>query len=134
MNAKFSFSTNPSILDTRIHLIKTSVKRTLLGRSKRQEKNTCPFQIRAGINVKFLIRAGLYILKSLWSRVKTFLILWDSARLKILDFRLRGNDAKGGFKTFYETIKINKAIGIRGIILSSAILLGFVDSAKMVGK
>jgi hypothetical protein len=26
--------------------------------------------------------------------------------LKILDSRLRGNDAKGGFKTFYETINI----------------------------
>jgi len=26
--------------------------------------------------------------------------------LKILDPRLRGNDAKGGSKTFYETIKI----------------------------
>jgi hypothetical protein len=25
--------------------------------------------------------------------------------LKILDSRLRGNDVKGGFKTFYETIK-----------------------------
>jgi len=27
--------------------------------------------------------------------------------LKILDSRLRGNDAKGGFKTFYETIKFD---------------------------
>jgi len=27
--------------------------------------------------------------------------------LKTLDSRLRGNDAKGRFKTFYETIKIN---------------------------
>ena len=26
--------------------------------------------------------------------------------LRILDSRLRGNDAKGGFKTFYETINI----------------------------
>jgi hypothetical protein len=26
--------------------------------------------------------------------------------LKILDSRLRGNDAKGDFKTFYETINI----------------------------
>ena len=26
--------------------------------------------------------------------------------LKILDSRLRGNDVKGRFKTFYETIKI----------------------------
>ena len=26
--------------------------------------------------------------------------------LKILDSRLRGNDAKGGFNSFYETIKI----------------------------
>ena len=26
--------------------------------------------------------------------------------LKTLDSRLRGNDAKGRFKTFYETIKI----------------------------
>jgi hypothetical protein len=26
--------------------------------------------------------------------------------LKILDSRLRGNDAKGGFKTFYETINL----------------------------
>jgi hypothetical protein len=26
-------------------------------------------------------------------------------QLKILDSRLRGNDPKGGFKTFYETIK-----------------------------
>jgi hypothetical protein len=29
--------------------------------------------------------------------------------LKILDSRLRGNDAKGGFKTFYETINIDGA-------------------------
>jgi hypothetical protein len=28
--------------------------------------------------------------------------------LKTLDPRLRGNDAKGRFKTFYETIKIEK--------------------------
>jgi hypothetical protein len=28
--------------------------------------------------------------------------------LKILDSRLRGNDAKGGFKTFYETINIER--------------------------
>jgi hypothetical protein len=27
--------------------------------------------------------------------------------LKILDSRLRGNDPKGGFKTFYETINID---------------------------
>ena len=27
--------------------------------------------------------------------------------LKTLDSRLRGNDAKGRFKTFYETIKLN---------------------------
>ena len=30
--------------------------------------------------------------------------------LKILDSRLRGNDAKGGFKTFYETINIERSI------------------------
>jgi len=29
-------------------------------------------------------------------------------RLKILDYRLRGNDAKEDFKTFYETIKIDQ--------------------------
>jgi hypothetical protein len=28
--------------------------------------------------------------------------------LKILDSRLRGNDAKGDFKTFYQSIKIEK--------------------------
>jgi hypothetical protein len=28
--------------------------------------------------------------------------------LKILDSRLRGNDVKGGFKTFYETIRIKR--------------------------
>jgi hypothetical protein len=27
--------------------------------------------------------------------------------LKILDSRLRGNDAKGGFKTFYENINVH---------------------------
>ena len=27
--------------------------------------------------------------------------------LKTLDSRLRGNDAKGRFKTFYEAIKVN---------------------------
>jgi hypothetical protein len=30
--------------------------------------------------------------------------------LKILDSRLRGNDAKGGFKTFYETINVHLLI------------------------
>ena len=30
--------------------------------------------------------------------------------LKILDFRLRGNDAKGRFKTFYETINIGRSM------------------------
>ena len=30
--------------------------------------------------------------------------------LKILDSRLRGNDAKRGFKTFYETINIRRSI------------------------
>ena len=58
----------------------TAVKPISLGRSKRQAKNTCPFQIRSGINLKYLIRAALYILKSLWSRVKTLLVFWDSAR------------------------------------------------------
>jgi len=29
--------------------------------------------------------------------------------LKTLDSRLRGNDVKGRFKTFYETIKFDKA-------------------------
>jgi hypothetical protein len=29
---------------------------------------------------------------------------------KTLDSRLRGNDAKGRFKTFYETIKFNSLI------------------------
>jgi hypothetical protein len=28
--------------------------------------------------------------------------------LKILDSRLRGIDAKGGFKTFYQSIKVEK--------------------------
>ena len=28
--------------------------------------------------------------------------------LKTLDSRFRGNDAKGRFKTFYETIKVDK--------------------------
>jgi hypothetical protein len=35
--------------------------------------------------------------------------------LKILDSRLRGNDAKGGFKTFYETIKI--VVSLRSIFI-----------------
>jgi hypothetical protein len=36
--------------------------------------------------------------------------------LKILDSRLRGNDAKGGFKTFYETINIySRKIQIFGL-------------------
>ena len=30
--------------------------------------------------------------------------------LKTLDSRLRGNDAKGGFKTFYEAINIEHRI------------------------
>jgi len=30
--------------------------------------------------------------------------------LKTLDSRLRGNDAKGRFKTFYETINIRRSI------------------------
>jgi hypothetical protein len=33
--------------------------------------------------------------------------------LKTLDSRLRGNDAKGSFKTFYETINIQSSIVIR---------------------
>jgi len=30
--------------------------------------------------------------------------------LKTQDFRLRGNDAKGRFKTFYETINIGRSM------------------------
>ena len=51
---KIKFFTNPSILDTRIYPIKTSVKRTLLGRSKRQEKNTGDEKGRI-LNIKYLV-------------------------------------------------------------------------------
>ena len=45
--------------------------------------------------------------------------------LKTLDSRLRGNDAKGRFKTFYETIKIrtNSVFLSRSRYLKVGILL-----------